>query len=195
MQSKGISECLVTGSYFWDRLMNLSWNVLCRVCRVGTVLGFGAVEAICMCVCSVSHRAVCSMLLFFLWLILRRHQYLRLYLCRVILCGTVIDENTKRFEKKRGGGASCIPGAVLSFAWRDRGRSRKSAIGMDGTTAILAFFPSKCIEQGWPATWASEPHFTRPFRETGGSNTERIQLALSVSDTGNYCLLGNPVIH
>ena len=58
----------------------------------------------------------------------------------------------KDLKKKGGGGASCIPGAVLSFAWRDRGRSRKSAIGMDGTTAILAFFPSKCIEQGWPAT-------------------------------------------
>jgi hypothetical protein len=80
-------------------------------------LGFGAVEANCMCVCSVSQLDNQFVLCCFFFGGLF-YECLRLYLCRVILCGTVIDENTKRFGKKRGGGTLCRPGAVVTFAQR-----------------------------------------------------------------------------
>lgn len=71
-------------------------------------------QIVCVFAVSATGQSVCSMLLFLL-LILRRHQYLRLYLCRVILCGAVVDENMKRFEKR---GPSYRLSAVLTFAWR-----------------------------------------------------------------------------
>jgi hypothetical protein len=51
----------------------------------------------------------------FLWLILRRHPYLRLSLCRVILCGTMIDDSSKGFGKKRSWFSR---GTVPTFGWR-----------------------------------------------------------------------------
>ena len=95
---------VITASYFWDRLVTHSCNALCHVCRAGTVLGFGAVEGNFMSVCSVWHWACslfCAALFFVAYF--TTPQCLRLYLCRVILRGTVIDENSKWFEKNGHG--------------------------------------------------------------------------------------------
>jgi hypothetical protein len=53
-----------------------------------------------------------------------------------------------RKDKKKGGGASCSRGAVLTIAWRDRGRLRKCAIGIAGTSIYPGFLPEEMHRTG-----------------------------------------------